>query len=196
MSDTEDESSSDDIEVYFDGGKDKDDTGLVSYGVSIQKDGDVIDEENGIVNYKEETPHVGEYFGVIKALEYVQNNYSEQEVSIYGDSQLIVNQVNDEFNVSAEHLKSLCTEAQELMKEVNVTLSEVDNAKNNEADRLAGEAVEEHKDSSEGGMWRAVIRRGESTPIESRTYAEDLDELREKIIKRIDDLNEDKDETS
>ena len=84
--------------IYCDGAS-RSNPGEASYGVSINlnnKEIDTLKEYIGIA-----TNNVAEYRGLIAALEYcVKNNIND--VEIYLDSLLVVQQVNKEFKVKSK----------------------------------------------------------------------------------------------
>ena len=89
--------------IYCDGAS-RSNPGEASYGVSINlnnKEIDTLKEYIGIA-----TNNVAEYRGLIAALEYcVKNNIND--VEIYLDSLLVVQQVNKEFKVKSKKLGDL-----------------------------------------------------------------------------------------
>ena len=47
-----------------------------------------------------------EYLALLYALAYINNNYKNRNVTIYSDSLLVVNQINQKWRITTEHLLS------------------------------------------------------------------------------------------
>ena len=62
------------------------------------------------------TINTAEYMALIALLRYLARIRVE-EVNIFGDSKLVVNQVNGDWNINQLHLKVLCKKAQTLMRD-------------------------------------------------------------------------------
>lgn len=83
--------------------------------------------ENGLV-IKEKTEYLGirtiseaEYYGVIRALEYIKHCKKVADFIIYSDSEFIVKQLNQEYAVKAENMIPLYARAMELLTS-NITI--------------------------------------------------------------------------
>ena len=48
-----------------------------------------------------------EYLALLYALDYINNRYKKDNVTIYSDSKLMVNQINGDWQVTTEHLQPL-----------------------------------------------------------------------------------------
>lgn len=102
----------------------------------------VTDEQGKIVSYQETTLYNGkqfnytnneeEYRGVIEALHLC----SPGDV-VYTDSLLVVNQVDGKYKVKADHLRALCQQVKDLLKQKGASLMWI-NRENN----LAGKVFE------------------------------------------------------
>lgn len=130
--------------LYADGGS-RGNPGHAGIGVAI------FDENNNPV--KEISKYIGtqtnnaaEYYALIQALEEALN-LGAGSVQIYMDSELVVKQINGEYQVKSEGLKPLYKIAMDYLKEFNsYSISHVKRNGNKIADRLANEGMDS-KDS-------------------------------------------------
>jgi ribonuclease HI len=125
--------------IYCDGAS-RSNPGEASYGVSINlnnKEIDTLKEYIGIA-----TNNVAEYKGLIAALEYcVKNNIND--VEIYLDSLLVVQQVNKEFKVKSKKLGDLYLYSLTLIEKIkNINVIHIRREYNKRADELANEALD------------------------------------------------------
>ena len=125
--------------IYCDGAS-RSNPGEASYGVSINlnnKEIDTLKEYIGIA-----TNNVAEYRGLIAALEYcVKNNIND--VEIYLDSLLVVQQVNKEFKVKSKKLGDLYSYSLTLIEKIkNIDVIHIRREYNKRADELANEALD------------------------------------------------------
>lgn len=125
--------------IYCDGAS-RSNPGEASYGVSINlnnKEIDTLKEYIGIA-----TNNVAEYRGLIAALEYcVKNNIND--VEIYLDSLLVVQQVNKEFKVKSKKLGHLYSYSLTLIEKIkNINVIHIRREYNKRADELANEALD------------------------------------------------------
>jgi ribonuclease HI len=125
--------------IYCDGAS-RSNPGEASYGVSINlnnKEIDTLKEYIGIA-----TNNVAEYRGLIAALEYcVKNNIND--VEIYLDSLLVVQQVNKEFKVKSKKLCDLYSYSLTLIEKIkNINVIHIRREYNKRADELANEALD------------------------------------------------------
>ena len=125
--------------IYCDGAS-RSNPGEASYGVSINlnnKEIDTLKEYIGIA-----TNNVAEYRGLIAELEYcVKNNIND--VEIYLDSLLVVQQVNKEFKVKSKKLGDLYSYSLTLIEKIkNINVIHIRREYNKRADELANEALD------------------------------------------------------
>jgi ribonuclease HI len=125
--------------IYCDGAS-RSNPGEASYGVSINlnnKEIDTLKEYIGIA-----TNNVAEYRGLIAALEYcVKNNIND--VEIYLDSLLVVQQVNKEFKVKSKKLGDLYSYSLTLIEKIkNINVIHIRREYNKRADELANQALD------------------------------------------------------
>ncbi len=127
-------------EIYCDGAS-RSNPGDASIGVSINKDKveiDTIKKKIGI-----NTNNVAEYLGLIAALEYcVENNVNN--VRIFLDSLLVVQQVNMEYKVKSKKLQSHYEKSLNLINQIeDIEIHHIRREFNSRADQLANEALDE-----------------------------------------------------
>ena len=128
------------ITAYFDGGA-RSNPGPAGYGVYIVDDnGAVLAELHGSLGIA--TNNIAEYRGLIAALQWaVDNNVTE--ITIKGDSLLIVEQMRGNYKVKHEGLKPLYLQAKMLVMQIgNVKFEHVRREFNKEADRLSNVAMD------------------------------------------------------
>lgn len=89
------------------------------------------------------TNNVGEHMALQKALETlrVSNVDLTQPVNIYGDSMLVVNQVNRKWKVKKKHLQPIVKKTQQLLEGVNWKLTWIPRGKNHRADKMSNVAL-------------------------------------------------------
>jgi ribonuclease HI len=123
------------ITAYFDGGA-RQNPGPAGYGVYIVDDqGAVLAELHGSLGIA--TNNIAEYRGLIAALQWAVDN-DVKEITIKGDSLLIVQQMRGNYKVKHEGLKPLYLQAKMLVMQIgNVKFEHVRRELNKEADRLS-----------------------------------------------------------
>jgi len=94
------------IEAYFDGAVEpRNPGGIPAYGSVVFVDGEKDVEISKIYHPEPGTAHlmsnnVAEYLGLISILEYlIKEELHEQKVTIYGDSKMVVNQVQGKWRI-------------------------------------------------------------------------------------------------
>jgi ribonuclease HI len=133
------------VQVHFDGACEDSPLGrLATYGFVVE--GSLgVHEECGLAvrpGSERATNNVAEYTGAIRALEYLHASAFHGEVLMFGDSQLVIRQVEGEYAVRAEHLKPYLERLQGLCKEFQeVRWSWVPREENVRADELTKMAI-------------------------------------------------------
>lgn len=132
------------IEGYFDGACEPvNPGGNCSWGIVIKKDGRTIHKSSGFVGSGDGmTNNVGEYCGVYALLkELIKMEQTNEEIKIYGDSMMVINQMSGAWTVRDKHekpYKKFAREAKELSKQFKrVTYKWIPREQNEEADRLS-----------------------------------------------------------
>ena len=127
-------------EIYCDGAS-RSNPGDASIGVSINKDKveiDTIKKKIGI-----NTNNVAEYLGLIAALEYCIEN-KVNNVRIFLDSLLVVQQVNMEYKVKSKKLQTHYEKSINLINQIkDIEIHHIRREFNSRADQLANEALDE-----------------------------------------------------
>jgi len=123
------------ITAYFDGGA-RSNPGPAGYGVYIVDDsGNVLAELIGSLGNT--TNNIAEYNGLIAALQSAVDNKVTQ-ITIKGDSLLIVEQMRGNYKVKNEGLRPLHMQARMLVMQIgDVKFEHVRRELNKEADRLS-----------------------------------------------------------
>lgn len=87
-----------------------------------------------------------EYQGLIDGLVYLHNNYiSCHGLYVRGDAEIVIRQMEGEYNVNSPNIRPYYDEATDLLGNVDCQFSSfrhVSRGKNWEADQLANEAIE------------------------------------------------------
>ena len=127
-------------EIYCDGAS-RSNPGDASIGVSINKDNveiDTIKKKIGI-----NTNNVAEYLGLIAALEYCVEN-KVNNVRIFLDSLLVVQQVNMKYKVKSKKLQTHYEKSLKLIDQIeDIEIHHIRREFNSRADQLANEALDE-----------------------------------------------------
>ena len=123
------------ITAYFDGGA-RSNPGPAGYGVYIVDDqGAVLAELHGSLGIS--TNNIAEYNGLIAALQWAVD-HGVTEITIKGDSLLIIEQMRGNYKVKNEGLKPLHMQARMLVMQIgHVTFEHVRREFNKDADRLS-----------------------------------------------------------
>lgn len=121
--------------LMFDGGS-TGNPGPSGSGSVLYEDGIEIWADSHFVGQKE-TNNTAEYTGLIRGLEEVVSR-GIQELTIKGDSQLVIRQMLGEYKVSSPHLIILNIKAKQLSKTIaHITWQHIPRALNKRADELS-----------------------------------------------------------
>ena len=134
------ESTSDErYRIFFDGACDPN-PGQAAYGVSVTYNGKEIMYRGDSIGLG--TNNIAEYHGIINAL-LVCIELNLSNVTIYGDSLLVINQVQEKWNVKNKKLKVLCQVAIELLQKIpDVKLQHIERTLNSRADFIANSSLQ------------------------------------------------------
>ncbi len=155
--------------VYFDGScEPKNPGGIATYGwLIINESGSRLAYGYGEVGRGGTiSNNVSEYQALIKSLEAVRDlGLNNSELTILGDSQLIVNQVNGHWAINKDHLRQLKLQACSLLDSFNSQkiISWIPREQNQHADDLSKLAYTEAK-RRDGQPWDKRFRIMTSQP--------------------------------
>jgi ribonuclease HI len=140
MSETENETHPRRAALYTDGGA-RGNPGPAGIGVLLMDaDGTVVGEIAEGIGYN--TNNFAEYQAVIEGLKLALEQGFD-EIDVFVDSQLVVNQLNGDWKIKHERLRSLAVEARRLMNRFrDATLQHIPREQNAEADRLANQGMD------------------------------------------------------
>jgi ribonuclease HI len=135
------------IKVFTDGAS-RGNPGHSGIGIVIYDQNDFI-----IATYKEylgeATNNQAEYKAIIKSLEVIKKLHTSGEnefnsIEFYSDSELLVNQINFDYQVKEPELALLNNKFHVLIKKLNIPyrIFHIDRSKNKNADKLANLAIE------------------------------------------------------
>jgi ribonuclease HI len=94
--------------AWFDGATEVSNPGPLGIGVVLSVDGVVIDERSERRGVG--TSNEAEWHALIEALK-VAAQYGASSLTVYGDSQLVINQITGNWKVNQDHLRQLRIEA-------------------------------------------------------------------------------------
>jgi len=125
--------------LYFDGAcLPVNPNGICVSGFCLMEDKDIIGSNCEVVKEKG-TNNFAEYMGVILGLEEIVKR-NIKKINIYGDSALVVNQLNGTWAVKSDNIVPLVNRADLLLRKINkYSLKWVPREKNKIADRLVHE---------------------------------------------------------
>ncbi|MGI0151937.1 MAG: ribonuclease HI, partial [Thermoplasmata archaeon] len=143
------------VQVYFDGAcQPPKGGGVATYGFTVDGAG-LKAEEYGLAVppwSEHATNNVAEYKAAISALEWLSAQGYRGTVIIHGDSQLVIRQMQGEYEVRADHLRAYHARLQQLESRFErVQFEWVPREENARADELSKLALEEH--------WQAAGKR-------------------------------------
>jgi len=134
--------------VHFDGlNEPMNPGGVACWGFVVEFDGRKI-KKNGVIgagmNGDYTTNNIAEYTGLIKALEFLKGMIGRDvKVKLYGDSQLVIFQLQGLYSVRSENVRPLYQKAVELINEFNdVEIRWVPREQNKDADEQTRKAFE------------------------------------------------------
>jgi len=121
--------------LYFDGGADPNPGKAGAGAVIYEKNEEILSVSIYVGDH--ETNNVAEYTGLIAGLELaLENNICD--ITVKGDSQLVIKQMNEEYKVKSEKLKELYAKAKELTyKFAKIKFIHINRCYNKRADELA-----------------------------------------------------------
>jgi len=136
--------------MFFDGlCEPKNPGGVATYGFVLYKDNVHLHSEYGLAAEPcgdNATNNVAEYTGMLKGLEWLVDKKLKEDLEVFGDSQLVIQQMNGKYKLRAAKLRPLYSRAKELSSQfVSITFRWVRREDNREADRLSREAYKDYR---------------------------------------------------
>ena len=111
--------------IYFDGlCEPRNPGGVMAWGFAIDRegDGDLVTKSGAVAAHPQNTNNIAEYYALGHALKWVVDSLIAERperfsgLKIYGDSKLVVSQINGQWAVKAEHLRGLHGRCLELLE--------------------------------------------------------------------------------
>ncbi len=119
--------------IFFDGAADPN-PGKAAFGFSHMKGNVEVYFSCGYIGVT--TNNVAEYTALLKALEYLKF-HNIKNVDIYGDSLLVVNQINGKWKVKSLNLQNYQKSCKNIIDEVNAKIHWIPRNQNERADYLS-----------------------------------------------------------
>lgn len=126
--------------IYFDGSCEPvNPGGTARYGYRVlDEHHDLIHQDTAIVcKGAGATNNVAEWAGVMNAIKHVVESGHKGPIEIYGDSKLVINQLNGQWKCKKEHLQPYLQESLKLLEGRVWSASWIPREKNQEADDLS-----------------------------------------------------------
>jgi ribonuclease HI len=131
--------------IYTDGAA-RGNPGPAAYAFVIERDGAPVIEEKGTLGHT--TNNVAEYTALVRALEHAAR-LGARRLLIHSDSELLVKQMNGEYQVKNPDLRTLYDQANALVRSfAEVRVRHVRREQNRRADQLCNEALDGLRDRS------------------------------------------------
>ncbi len=130
------------IHVYTDGASRKNPGPSAIGVVFLDEQGNFIAEHKECIGIG--TNNEAEYKAILKALE-LGTNYCRRKISIFSDSELVVNQLTGAYAIKKNHLRNLCIlvkDREKLYDEVIYNNVPRENKNISRADKLSNEALD------------------------------------------------------
>ena len=128
------------LEVNIDGAS-RGNPGLSAIGIIIKNNEKILMEHSEFLGIR--TNNQAEYEALKRALEIC--NTLDKEITIFSDSELLVNQRNTKYKIRNQNLKMISREISNLEKNFEkVQYRHIPREKNNKADRLANKALDDY----------------------------------------------------
>lgn len=127
------------ITIYFDGlCRPENPGGVATYGYLIYQDGKRVKSGYGVVGSGAGmTNNVAEYSALKHAVEWVTRHSGDDEITIKGDSRLVINQMNGTWQVKSGTSKKYVPEIRSLLAGRKTRFIWIPREQNAEADRLS-----------------------------------------------------------
>lgn len=129
---------------YFDGSS-KGNPGPAQCGWAILDDIDTLIDHQSKKATSDRTNNVAEYMGIIELLKYISTNPDIKNIEVFGDSKLVIEQLNGKWKCKSQNIKPYFEHAMKLFEYLttikNIKLIWIPREKNTIADKLAQKGV-------------------------------------------------------
>ena len=155
------------LRLFFDGlCEPKNPGGVACYGFIVfqgsSSEGPRLFEGYGVAAEPgpDSTNNVGEYTGLIKGLEWIQENTKDQIVEILGDSQVVIYHLTGEYKVRSPRLMPLYQKTFSILERFRWTAKWIPREENTIADALSQKAYNEYWMKKTGKVPPTMRQRG------------------------------------
>ena len=130
--------------IYFDGASRSNPGPCSSAGVILDCSNNILFSKT--TKYERNTNNYAEYNGLINGLELaIENNLTNEKILVYGDSLLVINQINKKWKCHASNLIPLFDKVNQLLKKFNnVQLIHIKRNLNKLADKMCNLKLDEN----------------------------------------------------
>ena len=136
------------IGVFFDGAVEPTNPGGTgSYGFAVFDQNKILYTESIIIGKGEGiTNNLAEYSGLLHALQWLyKNDYQEQEIIIYGDSKLVIEQMTGRWRIKKGVYVPVAVRCQEALKHfTKISFQWIPREENTIADALSKDVLKKH----------------------------------------------------
>jgi ribonuclease HI len=154
------------LTLYFDGlCEPKNPGGIPVYAFIVLDSSNerVLAQEAGLAGepwVESATHNLAEYTAAIKGVKWAKEHSSTEELSIYGDSELVIRQLNKVYRVKSPRMLPLYTELTGLLKGLAWKAVWVPRNDNSESDKLANDFYEAYCIEHHGRVLPTIRQRG------------------------------------
>jgi len=129
------------LDLYFDGSiKGGNPGGIASFAWLLLNNGEEVAKGNGIaLEGPDATNNIAEWAGCVAGLKYLRGLNWQGELTIYGDSQLVINQLLKFYQVKKETLRPYYKEAQAILENMTWDAKWIPRDKNSFCDKHSRE---------------------------------------------------------
>ena len=131
---------SNNLVLFFDGACTKNPGGVASFGfkISCKDTGNLIYSQSGeVCRGTQASCNIAEWAALRNGIKYLKDQSWSGVIEIYGDSQLVINQLNGVFKVRKDTLIPYYTECMEILKGWNWSAIWIAREQNKECDELS-----------------------------------------------------------
>jgi ribonuclease HI len=154
------------IQIYFDGlCEPKNPGGIPVYAFIVYHldSGQILGEEAGLAGepWRSDVTHnLAEYTAAIRAVKWVKEHVQTKELLMYGDSELVIRQLNKVYKVKSQRIRLLFDELIGQLEGLSWKAIWVPREKNFDADKLANEFYRDYCITHEGKVMPTMRETG------------------------------------